>query len=199
MYESACRFGSFLISESNLAAPEHSGHHKLNTGLTSSVATLAATSTLKDTKNIDLKLLNVIVVYLNDNHTESNIELLLSTPTDTTKNTHQTLATYTALAIGSCGYALTFTGPLHVLSNAIETAITLACKTKNSSSMLITVAKNKVSWYQANSVLIRGTIINDEAFSVKPTFEKNLYSHLSQTFNKEFRQRNFKYSFVSSF
>jgi hypothetical protein len=91
----------------------------------------------------------------------------------------QTLATYTALAIGSHGATFTFVGNQNTLVDAISTAFYMANRSESSSTLLTVVVKNQNAGYQAN------TVITHHKDCQKPAtlLEQETYAHLSKAFN----------------
>ena len=149
----------------------------------------AAANALNAVSTIDLTSLNIIVV--NREGCKDHIRKV----TNGIKNNQpaqgffvrggpQTLATYTALALGAHGTALTLVGDRKILSDAITVACYLAGNTKNSATLLtVIVKKKKDAGYLSSTVLILNAA--HEAEIVLPSLEIQIHNNLSQAFEME--------------
>lgn len=180
-----CFFSAYCTPEDNVPVPELLKNKDKRADAAARVAVLAASNALSEKDDIDLASLNIVVV--NREGCQSHITKV----TNGIKNNQpaqgffvrggpQTLATYTALALGSHGAAFTLVGDQKVLADAITTATYLACNIENGATLLTVVVKNDTAGYQASSVLILKT--SDQSGGVSTFKEQQILNHLSQAF-----------------
>ncbi|MCB1935906.1 MAG: hypothetical protein KDF59_08195 [Nitrosomonas sp.] len=180
MNQTVCHYGSYATSNGKIPVPEQLKDKDKRADTAARVAVLAAVQTLEFVNNIDLTALNIVVVNREGctahirkvsngiaNHQPAQGYFVRSGP--------QTLATYTALALGAHGAAFTFVGDNCVLSEATSTALYLTQLIPGSATLLIVVAKKGEADYQADSVLIR-QIENSNKL------EQEINNHLSRVF-----------------
>lgn len=160
MNQTSCHYDSYVITDGKIPVPEQLKDKDKRADIAARVTVLAAIQALESAGNLDLTSLNIVVVNREGctahigkvsngiaNHQPAQGFFVRGGP--------QTLATYTALALGSHGAAFTFVGDQAVLPEATSSALYLTRSMSGSTTLLIVVAKKGESDYQANSVLIR--------------------------------------------
>lgn len=185
MKKSACHFSSYSIPDDKIPIPELLKDKDKRADLSARIAVLAADHMLSKITDIDLCALNIITV--NREGCAAHIEKVSAgiknhQPTQGffVRGGPQTLATYTALALGSHGAAFTFVGDQKVLAEAISTAIYLTRAMKNSTTLLIVIVKGDTMGYQANTVFIHNSKESTEMPSA--ALEQEIHAHLSLAF-----------------
>lgn len=183
-----CFFSSYSTPDDNVPVPELLKTKDKRADAAARVAVLAASNALNEKTDIDLASLNIVVV--NREGCQSHIAKV----TNGIKNHQpaqgffvrggpQTLATYTALALGSHGAAFTLVGDQNILADAITTAAYLACSIENGATLLTVIVKINAAGYRASSALILKT--SDQSDRVSPFQEQQIHNHLSQVFRAE--------------
>jgi hypothetical protein len=186
-----CFFSFYSIPEDRIPVPELLKNKDKRADSAARVAVQAAANALKGISAIDLTSLNVVVVNREGckdhiNKVTNGIKQNQPAQGFFVRGGPQTLATYTALALGSHGAAFTFVGDQKILKDAITTACYLACNTKKSATLLTVIVKKNDAGYQTSSALVRTTNHNYEI--VSSSLEKKIHNHLSQAFNMEIVQ-----------
>jgi len=180
MNQTLCHYDSYITTDGKIPVPEQLKDKDKRADAAARVAVLAAIQVLESVGKLDLTSLNIIVVNREGctahigkvsngiaNHQPAQGFFVRGGP--------QTLATYTALALGSHGAAFTFVGDQTVLPEATSSALYLTRSMPDSTTLLIVVAKNGASDYHANSVLIRQ---GENSLLL----EREITNHLSRTF-----------------
>jgi len=160
MNKTVCHYDFYTTANGKIPVPEQLKDKDKRADVAARVAVLAAVQALESVDNLDLNALNVVVV--NREGCTSHIGKVSSGVASHqpaqgffVRGGPQTLATYTALALGSHGAAFTFVGDQGVLPEATSAALYLTHSMPDSATLLIVVAKKGEADYQANSVLIR--------------------------------------------
>jgi|CXWL01.1.fsa_nt_gi hypothetical protein len=186
MKKSVCHFSSYFIPDDKIPIPELLKDKDKRADLPARIAVLSADHMLSKMTDIDLCALNIITV--NREGCAAHIEKVSTSIKNHqpaqgffVRGGPQTLATYTALALGSHGAAFTFVGDQRVLTEAISMAIYLTKAMRNSSTLLIFIVKGDVMGYQANTALIHN--IGDIPEISSPSLEREIYAHLSLALN----------------
>ena len=160
MDQSVCHYAAFTVTDGKIPVPEQLKDKDKRADTAARVAVLAAIQALDTCNNLDLSTLNIIAV------NREGCTAHISKVSDGVakhqpaqgffvRGGPQTLATYTALALGSHGAAFTFVGDQSVLPEAVSTALYLTGNMPDSATLLIVITKKDEMNYQANSVLIR--------------------------------------------
>ena len=180
MSQSACYYATYAIANDKIPVAEQLKDKDKRADTAARVSVLAAIEALDTITDLDLSTLNIIVV--NREGCAAHISKVSSGIANHqpaqgffVRGGPQTLATYTALAIGAHGAAFTFVGDQCVLPEAISAAVYLTGNMPDSSTLLIVVAKKGEADYLTHSVLIRKAEDN-------PALENDIASHLSRAF-----------------
>ena len=181
-----CIFSSYETLDDNVPVPGLLKTKDKRADVAARIAVLAASNALSEKNDIDLASLNIVIV------NREGCKAHIAKVTNGIKNHQpaqgffvrggpQTLATYTALALGAHGAAFTLVGDQNVLADAISTAFYLAGNIANGATLLMVVVKNDTAGYQASSVLILKT--KETSDVVSPTQKQQIHDHLSKAFD----------------
>lgn len=187
-----CFFSYYEISENQVSVPESLKNKDKRADSAARVAVAAAINALKAVSTIDLTSLNIIVVNREGckdhiNKVTNGIKKNQPAQGFFVRGGPQTLATYTALALGAHGTALTLVGDRKILSDAITVACYLAGKIKKSSTLLSVIVKKKTdAGYLTSTALILNAA--RRVVIVPSLLEKQIHNHLSQAFEMETAQ-----------
>ncbi len=156
------RFGDYVIADDRVPVPDNLKGKDVRADVTARMAVLCASTLLDSQSDIDLTSLNVIVVNREGCRSHiakvtAGIEKRAPSQGFFARGGPQTLATYTALAIGCHGCALTIVGDDNALEVAIPTALSMTGAHPRSSTILTAVVRDNTNGLQAKSVLIRAT------------------------------------------
>lgn len=160
MNQTACHYDSYVTADGKIPVPEQLKDKDKRADTAARVAVLAAIQALESINNLDLTSLNIVVVnregcFSHISKVSNGIAKQQPAQGFFVRGGPQTLATYTALALGSHGAAFTFVGDQCILPEAISAALYLTQSMPGSATLLIVVAKKSEADYQANSVLMR--------------------------------------------
>jgi hypothetical protein len=186
-----CFFSFYSIPEDRIPVPELLKNKDKRADSAARVAVQAAANALTGISAIDLTSLNVVVVNregCKDHISKVTNGIKKNQPAQGffVRGGPQTLATYTALALGSHGAAFTFVGDQKILKDAITTACYLACNAKDGATLLTVIVKKDDAGYQASTVLV---LSNDQRFeNVSSSLEQKMHNHLLQAFDMEIVQ-----------
>lgn len=185
----ACKYDTYSIDENKLPIPEQLKNKDVRADPAALAAVWSATKIVNGISDLDLASLHIII--LNREGCKSHIDRVSSNIVDRipaqgyfVRSGPQTLATYTALALGSHGGTFTIVGEQAVLDDAISTAIFLSNSTPDSSALLTVIAKKPIAGYLTKTVLISQCFKNSEHGDCLSSQEK-IYSHLSEAFGAE--------------
>ena len=186
-----CFFSFYSIPEDRIPVPELLKNKDKRADSAARVAVQAAANALTGISAIDLTSLNVVVVNregCKDHISKVTNGIKKNQPAQGffVRGGPQTLATYTALALGSHGAAFTFVGDQKILKDAITTACYLACNAKDGATLLTAIVKKNDAGYQASTVLV---LSNNHRFeTVSSSLEQKMHNHLSHAFDMEIVQ-----------
>lgn len=180
MNQPDCHYASYVTTDGKIPQPVQLKDKDKRADIAARVAVLAAVQAIDEINGLDLTALNIIV--MNREGCTAHISKVSNgiakhQPAQGffVRGGPQTLATYTALALGSHGSAFTFVGDQSILPEAISTALYLNEKIPNSATLLIVVAKKDEADYQANSVVIQHS-------ENTTTLEQEITNYLSRAF-----------------
>lgn len=186
-------FGSYSIDDNTVPVPENLKEKDARADSVARVAVFSATEVINKVADMDFTSLNVIV--LNREGCDSYVKKISDGISKKTprqgffaRGGPQTLATYTALALGCHGSAFTIVGEKDALNEAITSAIFLAKIGTSSGTILTVVAKTNSGGFKAKSVLIMAKnnkfdLLNQEEMTVN-----DIYNNLIRVFNMESKQ-----------
>jgi len=180
------KVGTYYNSGSDIPVPEKLKGKDARADLAARAAVFAAIDVTKTAEDINLETLNIIV--LNRKGCQSYIKKVSDGVTKRVarqgffaRGGPHTLATYTALALGSHGSAFTIVGGKESLPDAITTAMFLV---KDDTPVILTVVNQSDSnIFKAISVLLMATNINSDMEKQNGQVVKDIFKHLANSFN----------------
>lgn len=165
------QLGADLIFGTDVPFPEQLKNKDKRADSAARAAVLSTTLLLQSIPEIDLQALNIIVV--NREGCRSHIQkvsngIAKKSPAQGffVRGGPQTLATYTALAVGSHGSAFTLVGQKEVLTLAVTAASCLASGQASAATVLTAVGFGPEQGYKAKSALINSALSANEESSV---------------------------------
>jgi hypothetical protein len=179
------QLNSALCFGSNIPIPESLQSKDKRADSAARVAVISATCLIEMIEDVDLSSLNVIVVSREGcvSHIEkvsSGIAKRVAAQGFFVRGGPQTLATYTALALGAHGAAFTLVGEQSLLKDAISVACFLANTSTNSSAVLTVVKLHQNMGYKARSVFIKST----KNYADCEAAEEKILSGFAEVFNQ---------------
>lgn len=152
-------FGSYSIDHEKVPVPDNLKEKDARADPVAKAAVFAANDVIKNSNYTDISSLSVIVV--NREGCASHVKRIADGLSKRVarqgffaRGGPQTLATYTALALGSHGAAFTLVGNKNSLDIALSSAIYMASQTPECGVLLTVVARSNDEGYRAVSVLI---------------------------------------------
>lgn len=180
------QLNSSLSFESNILVHESLQNKDKRADSAARVAVISAIDLIDAIEDVDLASLNVIVVNREGcvshiGKVSSGIVKRVAAQGFFVRGGPQTLATYTALALGAHGAAFTLVGEQSLLKDAISVACFLSNTSTNSSTVLTVVKLHENMGYKARSVFIKST----KSYVDCEAAEEEILSGLAQVFNQE--------------
>ncbi len=189
-----CKYGSFSTPKDTVPVPENLKGKDVRADSAARAAVFSATSVLENMQqDINLESLNIIV--LNREGCESHVKKISDGIAKKAarqgffaRGGPQTLATYTALALGCHGSAFTIVADQEALDDTITTAMFFADNGVSAGTILTVVVRQNEGGYKAESVLITPVDATDPASNDSQHVFSQIRRKLSSVFEAEVLQ-----------
>lgn len=182
-------FGSYTVADGNVPVPDELKNKDMRADPVAKAAVFSAVAAVRQMPDVNLEGLGVIAINRQGcasyvKQVVAGVEKRLPRHGLFVRGGPQTLATYTALALGCHGPAFTIVGDEPILADGIVTALLLANCERNSGSILTTVSSLAYGGFHAKSVLI--TVLKREIDSSNPhhlAVAEDIFRELSKVFH----------------